>query len=450
MKGIKKNIVLAILLALAACGGPQETVTLPDGSGVFSAARAPLYITARLSPEQLAAAREGRLALKDASKEADSAIPVQLDETDSAQAKIVFLLPEQHQAAYRFQIVEQAAPFQTGMQAHADAGTGQILFQEQEKKVLQYNYHNVGEADVIRASGEREQKPAISPIGGVYLTEFLKENPQLPKDSAYTNRVYAVPRSDYVHPLYGLNGEMLTKDWPADGEFHHRGIFWAWPEVEWGTERGDLYALQRVFSRPTAQLKTWSGPVFSQVTAENLWKWGDSISIVRERIDIRAYRQAGPARIIDFAIELTALKDSITLATRLANSYGGFCVRMQTPREQKIAFYTDTTGQTIRAWSDLSGLFQSDSSRSGLMILQYQDNPGYPGVWAHYENLSWVQPTFPTPDTRYPLKKGIPLVLRYRLVIHKGGDPDRALAQKSWDAYHQALTPLYHFGENEE
>ena len=37
-------------------------------------------------------------------------------------------------------------------------------------------------------------------------------------------------RSSYVHPLYGLSGEVLTDDFPED-HYHHHGIFWTWPEV---------------------------------------------------------------------------------------------------------------------------------------------------------------------------------------------------------------------------
>ena len=35
-------------------------------------------------------------------------------------------------------------------------------------------------------------------------------------------------RSSYVHPIYGIEGEILTDDFPAD-HHHHRGLFWAWP-----------------------------------------------------------------------------------------------------------------------------------------------------------------------------------------------------------------------------
>ena len=65
-------------------------------------------------------------------------------------------------------------------------------------------------------------------------------------------RIYARARSDYIHPLFGLEGETLTKDWSTDHP-HHRGIYWAWPEVDWRGQRGDLHALQHVFARPTGK-----------------------------------------------------------------------------------------------------------------------------------------------------------------------------------------------------
>ena len=37
-------------------------------------------------------------------------------------------------------------------------------------------------------------------------------------------------RCNYVHPLYGLDGQVLTEDFPKDHP-HHRGIFWAWHQL---------------------------------------------------------------------------------------------------------------------------------------------------------------------------------------------------------------------------
>lgn len=53
-----------------------------------------------------------------------------------------------------------------------------------------------------------------------------------------SNRKYAVARSGYIHPLHGLDGEVLTRDWSPDHP-HHRGLYWAWPEVDWGDRRDE-------------------------------------------------------------------------------------------------------------------------------------------------------------------------------------------------------------------
>ena len=43
-------------------------------------------------------------------------------------------------------------------------------------------------------------------------------------------------RSNYIHPLYSLDGQILTEDFPAD-HLHHRGIFWAWHQLYTGDKR---------------------------------------------------------------------------------------------------------------------------------------------------------------------------------------------------------------------
>ena len=107
-----------------------------------------------------------------------------------------------------------------------------------------------------------------------------------------------MPRSDYIHPLYGLHGEVLTDDWVADHP-HHRGIYWAWPEVDWQGKRGDLHALQEVFARPTGKIESSQGADFAQIEAENKWHFGDGPAIVREIAILRAWRQTDVGRAID-------------------------------------------------------------------------------------------------------------------------------------------------------
>ena len=318
---------------------------------------------------------------------------------------------------------------------------GQYVICESGMLILQYNYQTVYEQDVIRAESQKGQEIAYELIdGGVYLDEYYKSNPGVEKTGKATSAIYAIPRSDYIHPLYGLNGEILTNDWPDGGHPHHRGVFFGWPEVEYGSDRGDIYALQRVFARPTGNIKCTNGRDFAVIEAENRWIWEDKEAIVHEITTIQAYRASGGKRLINLSVALLALKDSVTIATRFTDSYGGLNVRMATPQHQDITYHTDVaTASPQRCWADFNGVFEGNATSSGLTIFQHKDNPEYPGEWIKYPELSWIQPTFPTPNTRYLLRKDKPLVLCFRLIVHQGVKPDDGILSKQWDDYHETV-----------
>ncbi len=317
--------------------------------------------------------------------------------------------------------------FRKGMQAVQDPDSRQILLSENGETVLQYNYQTVYERDALDTLAANKYM--------VTANDTFMSNPS----------IYAVPRSNYIHPVYGLGGEMLTRDWSLDHP-HHRGIYWAWPEVEYGKKRGDLHALQIVFARPTGKIQLKSNPDFAQVEAENLWLWQDQDPIVREVALIRAYPATGQGRLVDLAFRFIALKDSVTLARRETTLYGGLNIRMQTPHNQLISTHTDSSGLLPRrAWSDLSGLFRGAQSTSGMTVFQHKQNPDYPGEWIQYPDLSWCQPTFPEAGTRYLLVPGKPLILRYRIFIHDGDQPDDNRASLLWDAFNADQTTLPDF-----
>ena len=293
------------------------------------------------------------------------------------------------------------------MRATLDPASGHWNITEGDKPVLRYNY--------------RTNEP------GAVLDKVTSDNHK-----------YARARSDYIHPLCGPDGEELTKDWSLDHP-HHRGIYWAWPEVEFQGERGDLHALQRVFARPTGQCTGTSGPSFAQIDAENLWLWEDREPIVRERAFIRAWRADAGGRTIDLEFHFTALKDGVTVARRETKLYGGLNVRLSAVKDQRIDFHTDSADARPRmAWADLFGTFAGGKRPVSLTILQRPSNPDYPGDWVKYPELNWFQPTFPAAGTRYALKKDQPLVLQYRLRIRWNGDSSAADLADQWRAY-QAL-----------
>ena len=441
---LTKNMLYILIVAVLGFSCNRDVVVIDDTDGVLGITNAPVSIKLELNKDQIISAKERRLALVDPSTQ--NSIPVQLESPNKGpiSSGVIIFPTREEPGLHKFKLVERDSPIDNEVKAYPDSNTGQLIIEEEGKKVLQYNYQTVYEKDVIRNENHTNEKIVYpDKMSGIYFEEYLKCHPEFPKDTIVSSIIYAIPRSDYIHPLYGLEGEMLTNDWPDAGHPHHRGIFWAWPEVKYRTGRGDIYALQTVFARPTGNIEYTSGPVYAEIDAENLWIWENKEPIVHESAIIRIYHSTSDSRIIDLTINLLALENSVTIATRFTDSYGGLNIRMQSPESQDISYFTDeASSDPMRAWSDFNGIFKGIKSTSGLMVLQHRENPEYPGVWRDYPGLAWVQPTFPTPGTRFLLRTKETLTLRYRLIIHAGGKPNDELSRARWDAYHSILAPL--------
>ncbi|UCF38383.1 MAG: PmoA family protein [Acidobacteriota bacterium] len=285
-----------------------------------------------------------------------------------------------------------------------DSDSGKYVFRESGVAVLAYNFSTV--------------EP------GELLSEVTEENLK-----------YARARSDYIHPLYGPGGQLMTLDFPVDHP-HHRGIYWAWPEVEFEGELGDLHALQKVFARPTGEPETMVTPEFAQLKARNRWLWEDRTPIVEETVVIRVYPVSSEGRFIDLEFHFKALVDSVTVARRGTDQYGGLNVRLNEVTDQVIQFHTDSEDAAPRmAWAELSGIFKGGTSKLALSIFQKESNPDYPGDWVEYPELNWFQPTFPAAGTRFPLKKEAATVLGYRLWIHP--EVTEADQRSVWSVYNK-------------
>jgi hypothetical protein len=420
------------LTVIAACKSSDTKWLVRDYKGSLVMTSSPAEKAFRLSKEMMAAARENRLGLKDAGSAADGGniIPVQWEMTDpepESKSDCVVLMPQGKPGKHTLLLAESPKEFESVMKVSEDPASGQVIITEGSKPVLRYNYKTVFEKDAV------DTLPA---------NKYLRQ----PNDTFMANpSIYAVPRSDYIHPVYGPQGELLTRDWSKDHP-HHRGIYWAWPEVEFGKKLGDLHALQIVFARPTGKIKFTDGPVYAQVEAENIWMWKDSIPLVREDAVIRAYRSGEKGRIIDLSFRFVAMRDSVSIARRETKFYGGLNIRMQTPKMQQISFLRDSSvNKPRRAWSDLSGLFAGADTPSGLMVLQNSHNPDYPGEYIQYPDLAWIQPTFPASGTRYKLVPGKALVLRYRILVHSGMKPDDSFSAMMWDAFNGKEAPGLNF-----
>ena len=240
-------------------------------------------------------------------------------------------------------------------------------------------------------------------------------------------------REDYIHPLYGPNGEVLTDDFPKDHP-HHRGVWWSWPVTRWKNEVRDIWAVDGVWSRVEKLALSNDAPILAEIAAQNVWKWSDKEPVVQEVVLIRAFKQGPCGRFIDIQIRLTALEDGVAIGGRPKGGYGGFALRAAPAKEQLIVRHTDPPdAKPRRCWLDYSGRFSGGKDIAGVAILEHPSNPRYPNELQEYPSINCVMSAFPG-DREVPLPKDKTLTLKYRLWVHPGRADEKALGDV-WSAY---------------
>jgi hypothetical protein len=239
------------------------------------------------------------------------------------------------------------------------------------------------------------------------------------------------PRANYVHPLYDLDGVVLSEDFPAD-HLHHRGVFWAWHQVLVGDRPvGDPWSCEDFIwdvQRVAVQREDDSSIA---VQAQVVWKsprWTDAEGapqpLVEETTTIRVHKSAGDWRAIDFQISLLALERDVRLGgSDDEKGYGGFSVRVRLPEGvrflgEKGEVEPETTSVEAGPWLDVSAHYGA-REHGGVAILCHPSSPGFPQRWILRRARSMQNPVYPGRET-VPLSTDAPLVLRYRLVVHRG------------------------------
>lgn len=256
-------------------------------------------------------------------------------------------------------------------------------------------------------------------------------------------------RANYIHPLYDLDGSVLSEDFPDDHK-HHRGIFWAWHQLWVGDKKvGDPWACQdaawdvrsvRILPIVDSSIAfttrvDWKSPL---LTDED----GNQTPIVHERTTVRVHPATGNHRAIDFTIRLKAALDDVKIGgSEDSKGYGGFSVRVRQPKEMRFR----TGGREVEPmrdaipggpWVDIDGKFHETDKPSGVTILCHPDSPGYPQPWILRRGRSMQNPQWPGRHS-VALSRTEPTVLRYRLILHRGA-ADAATIDR-WQADYAAV-----------
>lgn len=264
--------------------------------------------------------------------------------------------------------------------------------------------------------------------------------------------------TSYIHPIIGLDGEILTDCCPKDHP-HHRGLFWSWVRImRDGKLIGETWMPRDITLEP-ADLNLSEGPVMGRFTARHYWhhdpgapnkpaasqtqpaetKAGaDRSRLFQEDVTCRVFELTDGGRAIDVDLTLTALQDGLEIGgqTQLNKGYGGLTLRFSTEQQGKakeprvVADNTPITEHTVNHLKamcvDWTGIFNGPDGkplpkRSGGALFVHPTHPPLPASMPE-----WITRFYGPINVAYPglemlaVPRDKPMRLKYRVWIHRG------------------------------
>ncbi|MGS2762599.1 DUF6807 family protein [Sinomicrobium sp. M5D2P9] len=232
------------------------------------------------------------------------------------------------------------------------------------------------------------------------------------------------PRANYIHPLYGPEGDIITEDFPED-HLHHRGIFWTWHQLfVRGKRVSDPWLCEGIrwkVDSTRTEVRKNSGILNTVV----YWVTDSEEAVIREKASISYTRKEG-YYLMDFDISLTALTDGVEIGgSEDDKGYGGFSARIKS--SDGITFFSGQgevvpqntpvkTGGWVQAIPDYN---TGKKEQTGIVLFCDPGNlPSFQG-WILRKNESMQNAAFPGKNP-IPIPREKPLKFRNRLIVHPG------------------------------
>ena len=231
-----------------------------------------------------------------------------------------------------------------------------------------------------------------------------------------------VDSGDFFHPLATPAGVVVTDLAPGDHP-HHRGVFLGWVEMHgakdadfrgWG-EHAPIQG-RRIVNRSVK-------PSSDGLRASNEWV-ADGMVLIREELEA-SVRAKATGTVLDLVYRLTPESD-VTLSRW---AFGGFCLR--TRKEGRIEFASPQGPVSLANpshlkpesdWPDAAWYAATVTLEDGKVftaaVLNHPRNP--PTLWHNHRDVRMINPCIVAPG-EMRLKRGSPLILRYRVVAADGG-----------------------------
>jgi len=270
--------------------------------------------------------------------------------------------------------------------------------------------------------------------GGFLFTENNENVLFYQKDNKSFEGKYE--RCNYLHPLWGIDGTVLTEDFPSD-HLHHRGIFWAWHQVFIGDKSiGDPWELKNFEQQVTDIEYLAKGGGVAEFKTEVRWKsplWrnqGEKMPYLKETTKITIHPKKENYRKIDFEIQLLALVENLKIGGSAdEKGYSGFSVRMVLPDD--ITFMgpqgevkPENTAVNSPGYVNISGKVGKNNSSGGIVIVDHPENSGYPQLWILRKKNSMQNAAYPG-NNLIPVSTQKPLILKYSLIVYSGKLSDK-------------------------
>ncbi|MFC2156839.1 DUF6807 family protein [Acidobacteriota bacterium] len=247
-------------------------------------------------------------------------------------------------------------------------------------------------------------------------------------------------RSSFIHPLYSLDGEVLTDAFPGD-HAHHYGVFWTWPVVRTrgqDTQTWHPSNLRQYFVRWLERRTDARG---ASIKVQNAWKLEGGEIVADEILTFFIHPVDNVSRAIDVELKIRAVGGRLELAGSPEGNkgYGGLCIR-GAPMFTGASLTTDKgplekdSVNVPFSWGDMS------TSDVGIAIFVSSDHPGFPITWLIRNSYSGVlNASWPGLEP-VGLKADETVTLRYRIYIHRG-DVSKG---KVFEAYKSYLAERLH------
>ncbi len=246
-------------------------------------------------------------------------------------------------------------------------------------------------------------------------------------------------RSCYIHPVWGMEGEILTDDFPRD-HYHHRGLWWSWPAITVAGKTSDLWTIYGMKAHFEKWLYRETGPVCALLGVQNGWYLDNQQRVAEEKVEIVTYRAGKIGRVIDIALKIKALDQAITLEGQSdqAKGYGGLYFRVPPGIHKEIrsdaGIHTRDTNLMRMPWADYSGMWNGRDRMTGSAIFVPLDHPDFPPGWTiRYYGVNGVAWPGGQSVTIQPNES---LQLKYRIWIHKG-DGLEGMVPEAYNVYTQ-------------